>query len=365
MSQSDSQDSPGPAGAWRRLGTPAVVVLAGLMAVGGYQYFYAKKNYAYLIERDHRVLATRARQIGEAIAGERRMLLTLNELSAKLPGGLNEALRKLREQYEVKIGEAEVCDAAPAAPASDTAGAAGAAAERQAQPGNASPMFRGLIRAPEGYRLGFRYLDLFASVQLDELLDPLLASHSAFAATLLADADGTVIYQRPEINVPHLQALLGSAAAGTGAARGGAKAASERGGEGARAALRSQSGAGSELDVELRGRKYKLFVQPLTLPAAAPEPVKPRRSGRLQAVPAATAETASAPGGRDGEDQELVLCGLVPADDLLYGSIELSPQVLGAVVTLLLLALLSWPLLKLRLLGEQRRLRLADVVMVA
>lgn len=356
MSQSDPQDAPGPAGGWRRLGTPAVVALAGLMAVGGYQFFYAKKNYAYLIERDHRVLATRARQIGEAIAGERRMLLTLNELSGELPGGLNEALRKLREQSEVKIGEAAVCDDAP------PAGTADAGGDRKGPPENATPVFRGLIRAPEGYRLGFRYQDLCASVQLNELLDPLLASHHAFAAILLADGGGTVIYQRPDSNVPRLQALLGSAAAG--AAKGGAKAASESSGEGAHAAVRSLRGAGRELDVELQGRKFKLFVQPLTLPAAAPEPVKARHSGRLQAPQMVNAEPA--PGaGRDDEDQEMLLCGLVPADDLLYGSIELSPQVLGAAVTLLLLALLGWPLLKLRLLGEQRRLRLADVVLVA
>jgi hypothetical protein len=49
MSQSDSQGAPRPAGGWRRLGTPAAVALAGLMVVGGYQFFQAKKNYAYLI----------------------------------------------------------------------------------------------------------------------------------------------------------------------------------------------------------------------------------------------------------------------------------------------------------------------------
>jgi len=32
MSQGDSQDAPGPTGGWRRLGAPAAVALAGLMA---------------------------------------------------------------------------------------------------------------------------------------------------------------------------------------------------------------------------------------------------------------------------------------------------------------------------------------------
>ncbi|HXO41038.1 MAG TPA: hypothetical protein VN999_06305, partial [Thermoanaerobaculia bacterium] len=344
MSQGDSQDAAGPAGAWRRLGAPATIALACLMAVGGYQFFYAKKNYAYLIERDHRVLATRARQIGEAIAGERQMLLTLSELRCQLPGGLDEALRKLREQYEVKIAEAEERKDAAAAPAS--------CADRKAPPASAPPVFRGLLRAPDGYHLDFHYQDLRASVPLKELLEPLLASHHAFATILLADAaDGTVFHQWPEGNVPSLQTLLSPA-------KGAAKATAESGDAG-QAALRSLRSAGREVDVELQGRKFKLFVQPLTLPAAAPEAVKARPSGRSQAAIGGVA------GGRDGENQELLLCGLVPADELLYNSVELSPQVLGAVVAVLLLALLSWPLLKLRLLGEQRRLRLADVVMVA
>jgi hypothetical protein len=356
MSQGDSQNASGPAGAtggWRRLGTPAAIALAGLIAVGGYQFFYAKKNYAYLIERDHRVLAARARQIGEAIAGERQMLLTLSELRCRLPGGVDEALRKLREQYEVKIAEAEERQDAAAVPV--------ACGERKAPPGSAPPAFRGLLRAPDGYHLEFHYQDLRASVPLKELLEPLLASNRAFATILLADAaDGTVFYQRPEGNLPSLQALLSPASpAGAAVAKGAAKAAAESGDAG-QAALRSLRSAGPEVDVELQGRKFKLFVQPLTLPAAAPEAVRARPPGRSQA---ATGGTVA--GGREGEDQELLLCGLVPADELLYGSIELSPQVLGAAIAVLLLALLSWPLLKLQLLGEHRRLRLADVVMVA
>jgi hypothetical protein len=354
MSQGDSQGAAGPAGAWRRLGTPAAVALACLMAVGGYQFFYAKKNYAYLIERDHRVLATRARQIGEAIAGERQMLLTLSQLRCQLPGGLDEALRKLREQYEVKIAEAEERQDAGAAPAG--------CGDRKAPPGSAPPIFHGLLRAPDGYHLDFHYQDLRASVPLKELLEPLLASHHAFASILLADAaDGTVFYQWPEGSVTSLQALLRPvSSASADPAKGAAKAAAESGGDAGQAALLSLRSAGREVDVELQGRRLKLFVQPLTLPAAAPEAVKARPSGRS---PAAVGATAA--GGREGENQELLLCGLVPADELLYDSVELSPQVLGAVVAVLLLALLSWPLLKLRLLGEHRRLRLADVVMVA
>jgi hypothetical protein len=44
MSQGDSQNAAGPAGGWRRLGTPVVVALAGLMAVGGYQFGVAARD---------------------------------------------------------------------------------------------------------------------------------------------------------------------------------------------------------------------------------------------------------------------------------------------------------------------------------
>ncbi|HEV3077253.1 MAG TPA: hypothetical protein VHB47_22715 [Thermoanaerobaculia bacterium] len=355
MSQGTPHQAPEPAGAWRHhLATPAAVALAGLIAVGSYHFFYAKKNYAYLIDRDRRVLATRATQIRQAIDSERQLLPALYELGAPVPAGLAEGLRKLREQHEVKIGDAQAC--ADAAPGHRDGGGGG---HRQVPPGTPAPVFLGLEPAPDGYHFGFRYRNVCASVRLEELLDPLLASRKAFDAILLADAaDGTVFYQRPGINVSHLQALL---PASTGSATGGTKAASESGGEGAAADLRSLRGGGGELEVELRGRKFKLFVQPLTLPTAAPEAGRARPSGGPQA---AKAETAAA-GGREGDAQELLLCGLVPADDLLYGSIELSPEILGAAVALLLLSLLSWPLLKLRLLGEHRRLRLADVVMVA
>ena len=342
MSQSDEDSKPSkpvPApGGMRRLGAPLAAVLACLAAVGGYHLFYARKNYAYLIDRDHRLLATRSRQLGEAIDGERRMLGVLYDLQRQLPGGLGEALRKMREQYEVKLGDAATCT---------DAAAAGAGPGRP--PWEAAPAFLGMVPAPEGYRLRFRYRDLCASVQLGDLLGPLLESHKAFSAVVLADPHGRVLYQQPEMNLQRLDSLLSGA--GAPPAKSDAKArpeTAEGAGEAAPAALRALHGAGRELEVEIRGRKYRLFSQPFTVPAAAEA---------VAALPAG--------GERDGAARDWVICGLVASDELLYASIALSPQVLGAAVAVLLLALLSWPLFKLKLLGERRRLRLGDVLMVA
>jgi hypothetical protein len=342
MSQSDEDSKPSkpePApGAMRRLGAPVAAVLACLAAVGGYHLFYARKNYAYLIDRDHRFLATRSRQIGEAIAGEGRMLQALDQLKGEIHGDLGEALRKLKEQYEVTLDDAATCPD-PAAGGAAGAGRAGAA----------SATFVGIVPAPEGYGLRLRYGGLCASVQLGKLLGPLLASRKAFSAVLLVDERGKVIYQPPELNLPRLDPLL--SATGVPPARGDAKArpeTTESAGEGAPAALRALHGAGREQEVEIRGRKYKLFSQPFTLPVAA-----------------ASVGAQHAVHEHEEGPQDWLVCGLIASDELLYDSIALSPPVLGAAVAVLLLALLGWPLCKLKLLGERRRMRLGDVIMVA
>jgi hypothetical protein len=383
MSQSDEESKPDPAAPRkRRFGVPLAAAAACLLAVGGYQLFYATKKHAYLIERNHRLLATQSLQIGQAIAAESNMLKVLSKLAGDVeePQRLGEALRKLREQYEVKLDDAGPCsDRAPggaglaARAAADRSGAEPASAGRAAAGGTGagrveeSAALVGMVAAPDGgYSLQFRYQQLCASVRLSELLRPLLASRKAFTHVLLADESGRVIYQQPEMNLRALDELASGAGAppakdGAPPAKDGAKAQAEGAGDSAQAALRSLTGASREVQVELRGRKLELFSQPVALPDSVVKAIEAGVDGQENDRPAGPA----AAGANQVTRHSLRLFGLVATDELRYDSIALSPLVLGAATAVLLVALLSWPLVKLRLLGERQRLRLGDVVMVA
>jgi hypothetical protein len=388
MAPSDEATEPQPAaGVKRRLAAPIAAVLGCLLAIGGYQMFYARKIHDYLIDRNHRLLATQSRQIGEVIAGESHMLGVLAQLrdDPRAPwnvGGsgrpLDEALRKLREQYELKLDEAVDCnvdhEAASCRASCAATGPAGAGSAAEGSGGAGLAAATGsrekpavsicMLPAPEGgYRLEFRDHDkdhhLAASVRLGELLGPLLASRTAFTAVLLVDAEGRVIFQQPEMNLRHLDPLL----TGTGGAapKGDAKAGGEGAGEGFQALLRSFQGASREREVEIRGRGFELFSQPVALP----KDVLDAMAAGVEVQENDHQPAPAAAGAHEPTRHQLLLCGLVAKDELRDHSIALSPLVLGAATAVLLLALLCWPLVKLKLLGERQRLRLGDVVMVA
>jgi hypothetical protein len=334
----------------RKLGAPVVAVFAFLLAVGAYYLFYEKKNEDYLIHRDHRLLATMSRQVGAAVDGEGKVLKTLYDLrdsERKLLGqhrpqrilaadSLRQALHRVREEYGLTLGGAADCK--------DRVDPEG-----RREGAYQEPILRGRDTTPEGYRLSFRYRSLCGWVYLKELLEPIFVSHqAAFEAVLLADEHGEVINQPPEMSIQSLGLLLDPA--GSLQAKGNDKAESAS----FQTVLHTLMGSSRdrELEVEIHGRKFKLFVQPVRLvPEAAPgKSSRPKE----EKVPA-----------EQERHRDWLLCGLVPSASITSASLAVPPSYLAAAVAVLLLCLLSWPLLKLKLLGERQRVRMADLLMVA
>ncbi len=96
------------------------------------------------------------------------------------------------------------------------------------------------------------------------------------------------------------------------------------------------------ISVNLSGQKYQLFIQPCC------------SALRIQN----TKNNSSAP------DPGWVVCGLVSEEKLTYGSLAISFSLMAAITAMILLAVFSWPFLKLVLIGEHQRVRIADVWLV-
>lgn len=93
-------------------------------------------------------------------------------------------------------------------------------------------------------------------------------------------------------------------------------------------------------DVQLAGAAYKLFVQPVRL-------------------------TLSASGDDRNQGVRWVVCGLTRSDHFRDQTFAVSYTLLIVFMFLALLAALSWPLLKLRLMGPKDRLRRGDFALTA
>ncbi|HEV7514659.1 MAG TPA: cache domain-containing protein, partial [Thermoanaerobaculia bacterium] len=164
---------------------------------------------------------------------------------------------------------------------------------------------------------------LSCDLSLQTLLAPLFDSKEAFDVVLLVEPDGDVVYQHggPELGVTRLPLDSGQPAQ-----KAGAKA----------AVVPSLLSSSVDRNVVLGGREYKLFAEPLRLPIANPE----------------------------GSVTPWFLCGLVAADKFVSKSLAVSSSLLLSILAALLLLALSWPLIKLRLLGERQRVRLLDVLLL-
>jgi hypothetical protein len=338
MSQDREEDKPTqPDRGLRKLTAPLVFGLALLAIPGGCCIFYSKKNSSYLSGRNFRLLATMGRQVSRAVKAEGRVLESLNGLPVQeRESALDEKqrLRKTADELGLNLNDLR--------PGGDE--------HCVMHPGQS--LFQRLEPAPDGYRLDLHFEGtkraLCAWVSLQQLLEPIFVSRRAFDpsrepfdAVLLVDSTGEVIYQHgpPEISVHHLD-LLPTAARPP-------KPQGEDKTAGAAQDREPQAlmGSSRELDREVAGRGFKVFVQPVTLPFR----------GDAEERTEATKDP----------HQLWFICGLVSKEKNLRESLAVSPNYLAAAVGALLLCLLSWPLLKFKLLGERQRVRVADMLIAA
>ena len=143
----------------------------------------------------------------------------------------------------------------------------------------------------------------------------------------------------------------------------------------------SPAKAGHAMDVkDLAGTNYRLFMQPCCgrirvqadsgRTAAGPAP----SSSGADRKPTAARETSNPgkPGaGERGGDgavgttrEGLVVCGLVPTATLTERRFAVSYSTMLVIAGILLMIVVSWPFLKLALIGNRQRVRLVDVLLL-
>lgn len=305
MSQNTNNGQPETGGVMSRVRTPILFLLGLVLVLGAYYFLYAQKKTSYLVGRNLRLLATMGNMAGEAITSYGDWVKSQDDIVKALEDrGLT--------RIECPTEAAEI------------------AAIRKTR----APLFR-----LEGTRLELAYLP---DDDPDDPKDPepycvrldaatffpaLFDSKGAFDGVLLAKTSGDVVYQHevPDLGVTQLGILL--AQAGSGNAR---KSAAEE--------AASFSAAASYRNVEIGGREYKLFIEPIDLPIGS----RFARNAR----------------------ETWLLCGLVAADRFVYKSLAISSSLLLLILAPLLLSALAWPLIRLRLIGERQRIRVLDVLLL-
>jgi hypothetical protein len=342
VSQGEEQGKPDqPAGGARKLRAPFAFLLAMLAALGGYYFLYFKPNEVSLVARNFRILTTLGRQVSKVVEGEGRVLNALDRIQPLDKLTMKETLEQAPNLLGLKVYKL---------------GAEGP--DHDQCPAGEGKISLALEPAPEGegqlLKFQFECLGrkLHAWRPLDELLEPLFSprlagetfdpSRRAFDTLLLADETGQWIYQPGHqglsaTSVPHLDVLLQTARPPLPAGEG------KNAGAASPSRLQAAMGSSQRYDVEVAGRGFALFVQPLPMPLLG--------DGST---------------GKEGHGpRKWLLCGLLSHDEITKQSLAVTPSYLAAAVAILLLALFSWPLLKFKLLGERQRVRLVDVLMAA
>jgi hypothetical protein len=310
MSQSTNNNESESGGVMSRVRTPLLFLLGLVLVLGGYYFLYAQKKTNYLVGRNLRLLATLGNMVGEAITSygdwvknesDGKALERRGLTSTDCPPGEEEieAVRKSRNPLFRLEGQS--LELAWRGPRDDEAAGSGTA------------------------RLACYEIDKVKA------FSALLDSKGVFDGVLLAKTSGEVVYQHllPDIGITDLGPLLAKSVSGDSKKSAGPSAAAE---------VSSFSSTASYLNVELGGRDYKLFIQPIRLPVGS-----------------------SYAAGANGT---WLLCGVVTADKFVYKSLAISSSILLAILAPLVLAALAWPLIRLRLIGERQRVRVFDVLLL-
>lgn len=308
-----------------RVRLPILFGLSSLLFLGAYYFFFAQRKYSYLTGRNFRFLATIGKQLEASLASQARQFRSLAQ-AEKLTEALKNEEAKSRLVNEIAPKFENVTSSGPKQEAQ--------AVSRQMRMELRHAPEEPLIDAfyPAQVEKG-KYLALQGSIKLKSIVEPLFDTRGAFDTLLLANTKGEVIYQQGirDLSVRQLGSLLDKS-----------RVFPPRRGEMARSVTDLLSSSSDSYPVELNGREYRLFVKPVELPLRKP-------------------------GSRTSEahrEQTWLICGLVPQKELVYKSLAVSSALLFFLLGALLLALLSWPFLKLKLIGEAQRVGLFDVLLL-
>ncbi|MGE5815932.1 MAG: cache domain-containing protein [Acidobacteriota bacterium] len=297
---------------------PLLLAFVFAIALGGYYLLYVTQVRTYLVGRNIRLLATMARQIENTIDSDRDVLTNL----VKDPAGHDKVRTKkdIEDEWEKKKVSNFI-------PILRTA----VVHERSKLQG---PKFNMALQFTERrFQSRWDVSDdrsstgeggLYFEVRLWELLRPILRDRTdgdTFDLLLVAARDGRVLYQTTgPVRISNINQLTDSGKAGQ--------------------KFNVLARSSSLDDIVLSGTEYKLFTQPC--------------------CPAVTEHQSE----KDSDSVGWVLCGLTAKRRLTAASLPVPFTALGILFPLLVLAVLSWPFVKLSLIGDTQRVSAYDAALV-
>jgi hypothetical protein len=317
----------------KALKVPAVFLLVGVGFIAAYYSLYVRNSLEYLKGRDLRLLSTIGSQIQSSLDNHETVLSSFSNYSYHHGQGFAEQFHCI---VDVKAREFVPMFAyvSPDLPSGNNQRRPDCVEILQPDPRGTPPVVRARFiddagtawtrsgsTSPPASVVHFR-------VELSPLLAPIFTRQvgdAAFDSLIIVTPSGRVIYSdvASELRLTSLDGILSRQPDG---------------------AWKEQSFAGlgrasQVLDVQLSGAEYVLYLQPCCTNISEDVPQIEKEPG-------------------------WVVAGLTESSKLRNDSLAISFSVMALSGGLILLAIFSWPFLRLTLIGQEQRLRLIDVLAV-
>lgn len=294
-----------------KLKSALTLMLVILLGSFGFYYFHVQKNSDYLTSRNFRLLTSMGERIRTTVRAQGWILKHLSKTDGFMaavdsdPQRTSEILRVIAPQFEYveKI--------------TLKAASAGKDAWHELRPGPSEARIESFFPVDETTALE-------GVVRISRVIGGSMAPRGAFESVLLADSRGRVMHREgaSAFGITHLSDLMGSTEGKSGPAK-----ASDR-----------LLGVSGHRVIDLAGKEHRLFIEPFSLPIR------------------------NSPAG--GHHETWYLCGLVSEKEQTYRSMAISSALLVFLLGGVLVAVLSWPFVKLRLMGELQRVKRLDTLLV-
>lgn len=295
-----------------KLRSALVLILAILLGSLGFYYFHVQKKSDYLTSRNFRLLTSMGERIRTSVRSQGWILKYLSKTDGfmaavdKDPQRKSEILKVIAPQFD----SVEKIILETASGAKD--------AWHELGPGPTEPRIKSSFPVDEK-------TVLTGVVRLSRVIGRSMAPRGAFESVLLADSGGRVIHQEGEsaFGITHLSALMGS---------------TEEKSKTQQQAPDRLPGVSVHRVIDLAGKEHRLFIEPFSLPIQG--------------------------GAAGGQQETWYLCGLISEKEQTYRSMAISSALLVFFLGSVLGAVLSWPFVKLRLMGEHQRVKRLDALLV-
>ena len=323
----------------RKLKLPALVALALLIAVSGYYLLLAIRRNTYLTASNIRLLTTIGHQFDDWVRRQEQIFRLV--IDSKDPAAMT---KEWKSSATWKFGKRPLPEDAP---------------PLEVEPPTLLMDASGKLSLELDSRLGDQRIDQ----RIVPFEAPILESlqRDIFDIVLLAAPDGRILKQSGQADL-YLADLGSLVTPGDSAPK-----------------------AGQTADVkDLAGRDYRLFLQPCCgrlrvrmtdasqpaagktepVPAAERKPVAAPETARIAKSGSKDSGAGASPIAAGATRGGLVVCGLVQTGTLTGRRFAVSFTTMLILAGVLLIIVVSWPFMKLALIGNRQRVRLLDVLLL-